>query len=441
MNFNYDLMTWINYFIGAFICCFGSLMVGKIFLDKKIQNIKYVHYLIIIFLSIFTVFNGLIFNNVMKIFGTLLVLFIIYKIIYNENMVNSFLYSVITYILYLISEIILTILLAIIENIFGLTINVSSLARTIFINIAVPSIVCLFANILKYKIKSIANKLNINNILYVLILGIVTISIMISTLYRLYLNNWIIDYTFVLNIVITIGCSTLFLLALKQYLENKEISDKYALLNDYLKNSAELIEKYSSTIHKYKNNLIAIKGYIKSSDKDAEKYIDNLLGEYDNRKYNWFRKINNISLDSIRYVVYYKLSKAENNNLKIIVDVSNELKNIPTNLFTIKESNILLEFIGEFFDNAIFASNESKEKELNLLIYKENDMYKFVFSNTYKGKIDLSLINKNGYTTKGKGHGFGLYDIERTLRKNNWLNVKYELLDNYFVTTLTIIKK
>ena len=29
MNFNYDLATWIDYFIGAFACCLGGFFVGK----------------------------------------------------------------------------------------------------------------------------------------------------------------------------------------------------------------------------------------------------------------------------------------------------------------------------------------------------------------------------------------------------------------------------
>ena len=47
-------------------------------------------------------------------------------------------------------------------------------------------------------------------------------------------------------------------------------------------------------------------------------------------------------------------------------------------------------------------------------------------------------LTKNGYTTKGKGHGFGLYDIEKSLKLISNLNVKYELLDNYFMATLLI---
>ena len=39
MNFNYDLMTWIKYFIGAFACCFSAFLCGKQLLNKPLKEI------------------------------------------------------------------------------------------------------------------------------------------------------------------------------------------------------------------------------------------------------------------------------------------------------------------------------------------------------------------------------------------------------------------
>ena len=257
-------------------------------------------------------------------------------------------------------------------------------------------------------------------------------------MYKLYLNDWIFDYFFLLNIIVILGCIYLFVVLLRQYLKNKEITDKYILLEDYLKTSADLVEKYSSTIHKYKNNLIAIKGYLKSDIKEANNYIDNLLENYKTKKYSWFSKINYIKIDTLRYLVYCKLAKAESLSLKISIDVSPDLKKFDSKKLAKNDINILLEILGEYFDNAIYASNESKEKEINFMLYLENDKLIFILANTYKGKVDLSLITKNGYTTKGKDHGLGLYDIDKTLKSISYFKVKYELLDNYFVASLTI---
>ena len=437
MNMNYDLMTWIEYFVGAFACCFGMFFTGKILVDKSFKNIKFYHYGLLILFSILIIINSLTFDNIAKIIGTLCILFLLFKLIFNEDYVNSFLYSVITYILFILSEITISIFIVLIEKMFSIDILLGFM-KTIFINIIVSILSCIYAYLIRKQVKLFVKTINRNNIFYIFIMGVVIILITLSSMYKLYLNDWIFDYFFLLNIIVILGCIYLFVVLLRQYLKNKEITDKYILLEDYLKTSADLVEKHSSTIHKYKNNLIAIKGYLKSDIKEANSYIDNLLENYKTKKYSWFSKINYIKIDTLRYLVYCKLAKAESLSLNISIDVSPDLKKFDSKKLAKNDINILLEILGEYFDNAIYASNESKEKEINFVLYLENDKLIFVLANTYKGKIDLSLITKNGYTTKGSGHGLGLYDVDKTLKVHSHFKVKYELLDNYFVASLTI---
>ena len=437
MNMNYDLMTWIEYFVGAFACCFGMFFTGKILVDKSFKNIKFYHYGLLILFSILIIINSLTFDNIAKIIGTLCILFLLFKLIFNEDYVNSFLYSVITYILFILSEITISIFIVLIEKMFSIDILLGFM-KTIFINIIVSILSCIYAYLIRKQVKLFVKTINRNNIFYIFIMGVVIILITLSSMYKLYLNDWIFDYFFLLNIIVILGCIYLFVVLLRQYLKNKEITDKYILLEDYLKTSADLVEKHSSTIHKYKNNLIAIKGYLKSDIKEANSYIDNLLENYKTKKYSWFSKINYIKIDTLRYLVYCKLAKAESLSLNISIDVSPDLKKFDSKKLAKNDINILLEILGEYFDNAIYASNESKEKEINFMLYLENDKLIFILANTYKGKVDLSLITKNGYTTKGKDHGLGLYDIDKTLKSISYFKVKYELLDNYFVASLTI---
>ena len=235
-----------------------------------------------------------------------------------------------------------------------------------------------------------------------------------------------------------IGSATITISLVKQYLNNKEVVEKYKMSEEYLKTSALLIEKYSTAIHRYKNNLIILKGYIRSNEEEANQYIDSLLDKFEDKKYSWVKKINYIPIDTMRYVIYYKLSKAEEKNLKIFVNVSRDIKKNDSKILESNQLGHILDILGEYFDNAIYASFESKEKELIFDLYQENDNMIFKISNTFKGNIDLNMITKNGYTTKGKGHGLGLFDIDKIIKNINILNNIYEIIDNYFVTTLTI---
>ena len=436
MNLNYDLVTWIDYFIGAFACCVSIFMSGKFLLGKVWKDIKYYNVLLLILCTIFLIFNSLLFENIMKIFGTLAVFVCIYKFSLNTKIKDSFVMAIATCVVFLLGEATTALLISLIDLIFKTGIS-NNTSNSYVINIAIAIFSYIYAILLKKIIINSVNKISKNSKLPFILTGIVTIFIVVSSFYKFSLDNWTFNYSFVLNFIIIVGSICLFWILLTQYIKNKEMSDKYILLKDYLQTSAELIEKYSSTVHKYKNNLIAIKGYIKADNKKAESYIDDLLETYEFKKYKWINKINNIKIDAVRYLIYYKLSKAENNNLNIIVDVSKDMNNYD-NYLSIHDINILLDIIGELFDNAIYASCESKEKEFNIYIYEEDRNIKFVLSNTYVGLIDLSIINKNGYTTKGEGHGLGLYDIDKTIKKNNKFKIKYEIIDNYFTVTLMV---
>ena len=434
---NYDLMTWVEYFAGAFACCLGLFLTGTIVTYKKLKKITIFKYGLFIIYSAFILFNSLIFDNIVKMFGTLLILYLMFKTIFNEDKVNSIKIAIITYIITILSEITVSVSIALIENLFKVNI-MTGIIKSILINVIIAILSCVYAYFIRKKLNSILNKINFDNISLILILAIIGILVIFSSMYNLYLNDWNINYEFILNIIIIFGCLYILINLIKQNLKNYEITEKYILVKDYLKTSADLVEKYSSTIHKYKNNLIVIKGYLKSDIKEANNYIDTLLENYKTKKYSWFSKLNYIQIDIVRYLVYYKLSKAETSNLKILVDVSSSVKRFTDDNLTIYEINILSDIIGEYFDNAIYASNESQAKELNFSLYMEDDKLKFVLANTYKEKVDLSLITKNGYTTKGKDHGLGLYDIDKTLKSFFRFKVKYELLDNYFVVSLTI---
>jgi len=438
VNFNYDLATWIDYFFGSFICWIGgALLVGKIMLNKNFKIIKKSRLLILIPFSIITIFSTFAFNNsILKIFVILLLVMVMYKYVLEAINIKIFIYSILTYIIISLAEIIFVLLVSLFDYIFNssiaLLVTNSILSNTI---IAILSII--IAKIASPKLCKYVEKINESNIL-VLIQFLLTLFIVTASVNYLYIEKWKFSYKMILVFIVMIGSVTLTFSLLKQYLRNKEVVSKHQMLEEYLKTSADLIDKYSSTIHKYKNNLIVIKGYIKSDIPEANKYIDSLLEKVEDKKYTWVKQLNHISIDSIRYIIYYKLSKAEENNLKIFVNVSKDINDIDSKILKSNELGHILDILGEYFDNAIYASNESKEKELNVDIYKLNNELIFNISNTFRGNLDLNSITRNGYTTKGKGHGFGLYDIDKTIKSIDILSNKYEIIDNYFITTLRV---
>lgn len=73
---NYDLMTWVEYFMGAFACCLAIFFSGKIFLNKRLNEIKFYKYFLLVIFSLLLIVNSLLFDNIGKIIGTLCILFL-----------------------------------------------------------------------------------------------------------------------------------------------------------------------------------------------------------------------------------------------------------------------------------------------------------------------------------------------------------------------------
>jgi hypothetical protein len=78
-----------------------------------------------------------------------------------------------------------------------------------------------------------------------------------------------------------------------------------------------------------------------------------------------------------------------------------------------------------------------------LEIYELKDKVNIVISNTYKKSSILKNQEEKGISTKGKGRGNGLYFARKIMKKNenNWLEEKHEIIDNYYIETITIKKK
>lgn len=432
---NIDVLTMINYFIGSFICCFGMMLTGIIFLKKKFTDIKKLNFLLLIPLSILIIFNSLTFDNIVKIFGSLIVFYIIYFFVLGIKSKTYIIYSVISYITFIISEVIVMVITSTVGYLFKIE-YVDFASKSILVNIIIVLCSCYFAKLFQNKINNFINKVNKSNLLIIAIQGVILILVTVSSINHVYINDWKLNYDFLLNVVIVLGSIILIFYFIKEYLKNKEIVSKYSLLDDYLKTSADVVEKYSSTIHKYKNNLISIQGYLKTDVNQANKYIDNLLDDYKNKKYSWFSKINYIKNDAFRYLIYYKLNKAEEKNLKLSITVSKELKKIEINYLNVQETGMVLDILGELLDNATYAASESSSKELIFDMYKEDNYIIIEIANTYSNDFDLNSITKSGYTTKGKGHGLGLYEIDKSVNKLDFLTINYEKVDKYFVVKL-----
>lgn len=222
----------------------------------------------------------------------------------------------------------------------------------------------------------------------------------------------------------------------KEKSNNNRIIAEYDQLLEYVKNYEKLIETKSKNQHEYKNQLILIQGMIKN--KEAISYIDELLkNEKEDQNVELLKKLQYLPQGGLKGLIYYKIEKMIDKKIDVYVDIASNLKNTKVLKDNLQD---ISKIIGVYLDNAIEAVEKADKKYIIIESYIEDVNIVFSFSNTYKGNIDLNKVDKEGYTTKGEGKGYGLSLVRDIIEKNNKFSQKRELNGIYYVQKLYIKK-
>lgn len=193
--------------------------------------------------------------------------------------------------------------------------------------------------------------------------------------------------------------------------------------------------------HEYKNALLCIKGMI-PDNKKVSVFINNLIMENSSEDYEILRDVLKVDFSPVKGLLYHKLFLCREKNINSILNVSSNVNFKKLNKLDINTISDITKVVGIFIDNAIEACQETKQRSLSIYLYEEDNVVTFQISNTFQGTLNIDLLYKTGYSTKGKNHGYGLALAKKTINLNNKLNMKSEIHDDVFVQYLNIsIKK
>ena len=95
--------------------------------------------------------------------------------------------------------------------------------------------------------------------------------------------------------------------------------------------------------------------------------------------------------------------------------------------------------IGIILDNAIEATIKLNEENKEILISMYIDEYFIIeISNRFIGEIDINKIFNKGYTTKEKGHGYGLNLLRKIVNENDNIINEVKVTNNIFTQIIKI---
>ncbi len=432
-------MLIVSWFICGALCFFVYNYLFCTMICKEKFKVDLTVVLSIIIMGLLNVF--LLSTNIsyIKPYVMHLFTFICLKLIYNQKFMKTLLGLLIIVAMSFISEFVVgTIGVLVFKTDFS-TIN-NSYIYYLLLNILVLFICYLISkfNIVRNLTNHIMEWYNQNEYKSLMFFVVLIFIILTFALY----NNFI-------NILPTylLAVANLFFIAVfvfiigffREKTSKNKIIYEYDQLLDYIQTYEKLLDEKSKNQHEYKNQLAVIRLMVKN--KKTIEYIDSLLDNETEEDLEIENKLMYIPKGGLKGLIHYKIDAMKKKKLNIFIDVSSELKDSKYWLNCDKNLQSVSKILGVYLDNAIEASENSKEKYIIFEVYVEDKNTVFKISNTFSNKIYMDKIDKEGYSTKGEGKGYGLALAKDLIEKTDCLSQSREISGIYYIQKLYVKNK
>lgn len=411
-----------------------SKLLNKNFDFKNIKN-----YIFVILLIIVNVINFLYFNDLVRIIISTIFIGIINYLIFNETINKTIVSTIIEQMILFISEIIYAICLMSFQNADANTLVLEYYGKLISVLfISAISIIIININRIKIfgiKIVNSSNKLKSSYLGISALLLILVMNILLVNVY----HDVDIKTILIVNFIFIIMCA---IILYKNLLDNNHIQqmkiENKALLNN-LEEYEKMLDYQRVANHENKNQLLVVKSLLK--DKDDSKVLDYLNEIIKDKKEDndvLYGKTKKIPSGGLQGIVYQKMLVMNDKRIKLTLDVSSSVKKFKFENIDKRLNYDICRIVGVFLDNAIDETEKVDDKEISLLLYEQNENLVIEISNKFKTIPDLEKIDEKGYSTKGKGHGYGLTLVKDILKNNDKIINERSIIGNIFIQKLII---
>lgn len=428
-------MYWIN-LIGSSIFMSIAFYYGlnNFVVEKNSTKNKF---LFLFFYSIFVIIAFLYSVGMQKMISNFIFMIICsYFFIYCKNLKKSIFFSSIIFIFTTLGELIISIFVSILLQYKVIT-NYNTEGYTLIFSILNSLFIIFMTANKKLQIKIKKIKLSDSHFYILMFFLIIILNIFIFKNYYIMREK----YNFIINFVSYIFVLIIFIISFSSNLKKKKIEEQYSQMLEYVTKYEGIINEQGKKNHEYNNQLMILSGYLEDKKyKKVKEYLNTIIGGHKTGQNYKIRQLSNFPNGGLKGLMYYKVNKMEENNVKYYLYVSQDIQK-EFDKFDVAMYQDITKVFGVFIDNAIEAAKDSDKKEVEIDIKLDEDYITITISNSYISD-EISKVGKTGYSTKGKGHGYGLSLVKDIIRKNNRLETSNDYNDEYFTQTLLIdIKK
>ena len=437
MNLIQILMTPNVVINNILICIFGFLEIflyEKFFTNLlKIRPSKKQSYTYILIASLIAIITNLFVKNPFSYLINLISFFIFMHFLFKQNIRNSCIAMVSTYISIFISVVLAQTILnefMKINYIDMVTIPLYHIITSLLIY-TIFSLVC----ILLKKRKKIFDYLQPSLKVTVIINLILGISVIFINSYIISIYHF--NFSTTVKVIMILSLLVYFVFSMYSILRTNKLEQTAKDLETekiYNKTLSILHDNIRCFKHDFNNIVQVIGGYIDLNDMNGlNKYYQSLLKECKlNNNLNLLnpQTINNPSIYSLLNNKYYQaLQYGITMNFEIFSDLS-------TINFNIYEFTRIL---GILLDNAIGAAKETTEKIIEIQFKSDSKKQLFIIENSCAdNNISTTKIFEKGYSTKKNNSGIGLWKVHNILSKNTNIDLFTTVKNNKFKQELSV---
>ncbi len=427
------MLEYVLKFLTFFITPTAGYFVIKNFDISKEEPNKFKVAIAILSLALlnFGVYNVK-YNIAISIITFLFSIFV-YKVLFNTKIIETTMAVIILFVLLTLGDVIASFML--VPFVDAAKLRNNAIAMSIG-NILVAIITVLVSQhkIVKSNSVKFIKKSENSQIVKTLIFSALLVSLLLALMYIISVNYKLIQ-EYIVAVLIMTGLIILFLLYVRENNGRIQFENKYKEMLEYSKTFEDIIDNDKLLIHEYKNQLAAIQSM--SNIKQVKSYINNILDCSDKISKAYIEDLKYLPKGGIKGTIYYKIVVATNKKLNVTLNVSKNVKDVK--LSDEKTIECLIQALGICLDNAIEASETSKDKNLSIEIYMLKHEINVVICNTFdEQRVNLNKIENKGYSTKGKGRGNGLYFLSKIVNSQKNISANWSILNQYFVRKIII---
>lgn len=427
-------MSLENILVSIIEALFQSLAASTIIfkqVDKSDKKSKLIFYLLMWGYGLITYY---LIPNQLRFIMFVVIIALVLRFVLNIKDKKVLLFSFNTEIILSFSEIVVSLLFVIIG------IKSTDVVNNIYINLVVNILISAFSivfvkfNFINKLLQKIIHLFKKNkkliNYLYIFIV----------ILYLIILKNgfeFLLKSNYYMNIIFILGIVFILTIIIRNEYKYDQINEQNKQMLNYVTKYEKIITEQGKANHEFKNQLMVIRGYAQMNSPKLIEYLDSIVEDVNKTHSSYLiSQLNKFPDGGIKGLLYYKLSTMDDEKIKYEINVETgvktKLKSLNINMY-----KSITKILGVLLDNAIDASKNTKSKKIIICVTKEKSNVVFSIHNTYKTKPNISKIG-TGYTTKGKGHGYGVKLVKDIINSDKSFHMEKYLEDEYYVSKLYI---